>query len=92
LSVCFLWLDCVVFGGFLLLRSVLPPAAAQMPATSAAGRYNLASGAGGALYFTDTQTGRVWIYSTILQNTKSGESKFIGMRWTEMDTPLGKVN
>jgi hypothetical protein len=74
----------------LFLRPLLIPAVAQTPATSAVGRYTLAFQLG-TPYFMDTQTGRIWVNTPILQDVKGGESKVVGTHWVEINSPVSKA-
>jgi hypothetical protein len=74
----------------LFLRPLLIPAAAQIPTTSAVGRYSLAFQLG-TPYFMDTQTGKIWVQIPLEQSVKDGETKIVGTHWVEVDSPVSKV-
>ena len=90
ISIGLLCLCALLLGG--LLRSSIPTAFAQSAtgdSTSQAGRYNIAAGPSN-IYFTDTQTGRLWYYSTgLVVNEKGAPQK---PAWREMLSPVTEAN
>ena len=70
-----------------LLRSAVPTVSAQSisPASTQAGRYSIAAN-GSIIYFADTQTGRLWYYSTGLNINEKGET--VKAAWQEMPSPV----